>query len=83
MRMFEVTHFWIDVFRADEFLARLASGLEFKFCKIRRKQMIRIICLTIAASGLFFSSDSLLIKSRGGAFADGSARVLVQVEFVA
>ena len=45
---FEVTHFWIDLFKADEFLVRLASRLEFEFCKIGRKQTIRIICLMIA-----------------------------------
>ena len=45
---FEMTHFWVDVFRADEFLARLASRLEFKVDEIRRKQMIRIVCPLIA-----------------------------------
>ena len=45
---FEMTHFWVDVFRADEFLARLVSRLEFKVGEIRRKQMIRIVCPLIA-----------------------------------
>ena len=45
---FEVTHFWVNVFRADEFLARFVSRLEVKVGKIGRKQMIRIVCPLIA-----------------------------------
>ena len=45
---FEVTHLWIDVFKADDFLVRLASRLEFEVCKIGRKQMIRMVCPLIA-----------------------------------
>ena len=69
---FEVTHFWINVFKADEFLARLA----FEFCKIGRKQMIRIACPMIAVQLTLFSSDCVLIEFRGS-----SARVWVQFEF--
>ena len=48
MHAFEVTHFWISVFKADDFLTRFASRLEFKICKIGRKLMIRIVCQMIA-----------------------------------
>ena len=41
---FEMAHFWINVFRADDFLMMFASGLEFKIHKIVRKLMIRIVC---------------------------------------
>ena len=41
MCTFEMAHFQINVFRADDFLARFASRLEFRICKIGRKQMIR------------------------------------------
>ena len=40
---FEVTHFWINVFGADDVVARLASRFESELCKIRRKQTIRVI----------------------------------------
>ena len=76
MCAFEVTHFWNDVFRADEFLARFALRLEFEVGKIGRKQMIRIACPMIAVQLTLFSSDCVLIEFRGS-----SARVWVQFEF--
>ena len=45
---FEVTHLWMSVFKADDFLTRFASRLEFEICKIGRKLMIRIVCPMIA-----------------------------------
>ena len=48
MHMSEVTCFWINVFKADDFLARLALGLEFKVFEIGRKQMIRVVCPLVA-----------------------------------
>ena len=44
---FEVAHSRINMFRADDFVSRFVSGLEFEICKIRRKQTIRIGCLMI------------------------------------
>ena len=50
-----MAHFWIDVFRADDFWARFGSRLEFeiheigrKLNKIGRKLTIRIARLMIA-----------------------------------
>ena len=43
-----MTHFLVNVLRADDFLARFASRLEFKVDKIRGKQKIRIVCPMIA-----------------------------------
>ena len=40
---FEVAHFWIDVLRTDNIVARLLSRFKFELCKIGRKQMIRVV----------------------------------------
>ena len=42
-RVFEVTHFWIDVLGADHVVARLAWRFEFKFHQIRRKLTTGVI----------------------------------------
>ena len=48
MHAFVMTHFQINVFRADDFMTRFASRLEFEIFKIRRKQRIRIVSPMIA-----------------------------------
>ena len=48
MCAFEMAHFWINVFRADDFLMMFASRLEFEIHKTTRKLTIRTVCPMIA-----------------------------------
>ena len=66
------------MFKVDDFLARLASRLEFH--KIGRKPMIRIVCLMIAV-WLTLLLDSALIELRGQVSAGDSAWFWIGVEF--
>ena len=46
--LFEMAHLQIDVFRADGFLTRFASGFEFKIGNVVRNLMTRTVCPMIA-----------------------------------